>query len=174
MMETEDYVFRTALESLDASSPSANALTVFMMAKSVLTGQTRFHLEQLLQESALRAIYAELRERQSVLLEASKAQRDRTLQERSTRLGVEHSIDHYWDEDYEEEPVQLGEFEDQVAIDIELLEGLVDGDAASADVVLQNKHLLALTAVIADASVRYEYEEEALISYMFDLMGIRD
>jgi hypothetical protein len=32
----------------------------------------------------------------------------------------------------------------------------------------------ALSAVITDALVRYEYDDEQLIAYMFDVMGVRD
>ena len=127
LMEAEDYVFRTALESLDVSSLSAKALAVFITVKSILTGQRRFVVDQLLQEPTLRSTYGELRERQATLLEESLARDMQPPEEAFVTLRAEDQEQYEdasdWDDDYGEEQIQLGDFEDQIATDLELLEG---------------------------------------------------
>jgi len=89
----------------------------------------------------------------------------------------EHSEDaEAWQEENgDDEPVQLAEFEDQIALDLELLKNeIVELDSASGGVLLQADQLRPLNAVIADALVRYEYDEARLTEYMFTLMGVRD
>ncbi len=161
-MEADDFVFRRALESLELSSPSARALTVYLAVKSVFTGATCFSLAQLLSEPSLRGIYGELRNTQAELLSDFRA----------SVAEVEANNENF---DYEDEagPVQLGDFEDQIAADLELLDSDIELDRSSDRVLLQADQIRALTAVIADALARYEYNEEQLTSYMFDLF-VRD
>src|SRR5713101_74832 len=130
-MEAEDLVFRLALESLELPSPSARALAVFMIVKSAVTGISTFNVEKLLGEPALRSIYSELRNHQEGLL----------------------------DEDEGGEPIQLGEFEEQMAEDLSLLEtDMVTFDSASQGVCVRMDRLHPLNAVAVDALARYEYE----------------
>jgi hypothetical protein len=164
-MDAEDYVLRQALESLDEPSPSARALALFMIVKSALSGQTRFSLDQLFQERILRSIYRELRDRQEELLENSQA---------DNQSQGELEDENEWEDNEEEQPIQLQDFEDQVAIDLDLLENIAETTSSSGEILLQREQLLALIAVILDASVRYEYDEEHLMSYMFNLMGVKD
>ena len=89
-------------------------------------------------------------------------------------LGEDDDIDSLGSDSSEDEPIQLAELDDQMAIDVELLEGIVDVDAASDNVFLRTENLLALTAVITDSLVRYEYNEHRLVSYMFNVMGVLD
>jgi hypothetical protein len=165
-MDAEDYVLRQALESLDEPSPSARALALFMTVRSALSGQTRFSLHQLSQEGVLRSIYRQLRDRQEELLANSQA-------DVQSQLGDEQQTqDDEWED--EEEPIRVQDFEDQVAVDLDLLENIAETSSSSGEIVLQREHLLALVAVVLDASVRYEYDEEQLINYMFNLMGVND
>jgi len=154
--EAEDLVFRLALESLELSSPSARALGVFMVVKLVTTGVPTFSVEQLLADFTLRTIYSQLRYQQLA--------------------PTEERSDGAWsEENYAVEPIQAGEFEDQMAEDLSLLEtDFVKADSASQIVHLQTDRLQALNAVVADALARYEYNDDQLMAYMFSLMGIRD
>lgn len=164
-MEADDLVFRRALEFLDSSSPSARALTVFLAVKSAITGATHFTLDQLLSELTLRRTYDELRERQSALLEESLA---------DSRETGDEETDEEKDWDDIEEPPQVGEFQDQLAADLELLEGDVELNPSSESLDLRLDQMRPLNAVIVDALARYEYNEDQLMSYMFSLMGVQD
>ena len=167
VMEAEDYVFQLALRNLDVASPSAKALGVFMIVKFTLTGNIRFTSNQLLQEPLLRSIYKELRERQASLLDETQ------IEELSCEDA--HDSDGNDPEDFwAEKPLQLADFEDQLTADIDLLENLIETDTVSDGLVLRNNEALALTALATDALVRYNYAEEELISYMFNLVGVRD
>lgn len=163
-MEADDFVFRRALEWLDHPSPSARALSVFLTVKSVLRGETRFPLDQLLREPSLHRIYDELREKQEALLSESSPSS-------TNPMAAADDEESFWESDYEGE--QVGDFVDQIAVDLETLEGDTELDSLSDNVLLRTDQMRALTAVIADALARYEYNEEQLMSYMFDLF-IRD
>jgi hypothetical protein len=146
-METEDFVLRHAEESLDLPSPSARALAVFMTVRSVFGGLLQFTTSQLLGEPALRNIYGELSE----------------------------DDPHLWQHDDLYTGHQHGNFEDQLAEDISILENdLVDVAEDTQAVSLRTEQLRPLSAVVADALARYEYDEQSLVSYMFALMGVRD
>jgi hypothetical protein len=156
-MEEEDYVFQLARTSLELDSPSARALAIFMVVKSAFTGTSHFTIDEFLADPILRNIYEDLRAQQADLLEQSK-----------------QSID--WednDEDYP--PVQLVDFEDQIAVDLEMLEtDVVELERATQDVDLRLDRVRALNAVVMDAVARYEHNEAQLMSYMFTLMRVRD
>ncbi|MGA2902278.1 MAG: hypothetical protein ABSD98_00480 [Candidatus Korobacteraceae bacterium] len=160
--EADDYVFQSALDALDGSSPSARALTVYLAVKSVFTGSTSFSLAQLSSEPSLRGIYDELRYRQAEL-----------LHDFETSVAEVEAKDDDFDYESDAGPVQLADFEDQIAADLELLDSDVELDRSSDRVIFKADQFRALTAVIADALARYEYGEEQLTAYMFDLF-IRD
>ena len=169
-MESGDLVFQLALESLDLPSPSARVLAIFMAVKSALTGRTDFNADQFLGDPTLRNIYDDLRKQQEDLLELTR----QTALEKSASSEGNSDADE-WEKTDEEELVQLGEFDDQFANDLELLESeMVDLDPASPNIRLQPDQLRALNAVITDALARYDYAEHQLMNYMFSLMGVRD
>jgi hypothetical protein len=150
VMEAGDYVFRSALESLDGlMSPSARALAVFVAVKWVLTGESLFRIEDLLGDPALRRVYGELQEQHNAVLVNMR--------------------------DPEDEPYHLFDFEQQLAEDLGILENDILGRAANLyDVRLEPDRLRSLVAVTSDALVRYEHGDGQLLEYMFNLMGVRD
>jgi hypothetical protein len=79
-----------------------------------------------------------------------------------------------WEENEEEEPMQLDDFEDQLAKDLELLGSDIVELEASPNILLRTDQLRALNAVITDALARYDYNEHGLMPYMFTVMGVRD
>jgi hypothetical protein len=168
-MEAGDLVFRLASESLDLPSPSARALTVFMAVRSVLAGLVQFNTDQLLREATLRSIHEKLRCQQESLLASS---RQFALEQATAH--EDHPEEDEWDHE-EEEPIQLDDFENQLAKDLELLETeIVERDSGSSNIILRTNQIHALSAVITDALARYEYKEEQLMSYMFSLLGVQD
>ena len=157
--EVDDIVFRLALNSVDSFSPSAKALAIYLVIRSIISGGVEFAVRQLSETVALRTIYDELREQQTQL-----------LQERAS--GDEASAD---DDDYDEYMTPLADFETQLAADVDELEtDVIDFDGIRQSVVVRRDHVIPLTAVAADALARYEYNEAELISYMYSLMGVRD
>jgi hypothetical protein len=149
-MEAGDYVFRSALESLEGlMSPSARALAVFVAVKWVLTGESLFRIEDLIGDAALRRVYGELKEQHNAVLGNMR--------------------------DPEDEPYHLFDFEQQLAEDLGILENDVLGRAANLyDIRLEPDRLRSLVAVTSDALARYEHGDGQLLEYMFDLMGVRD
>jgi hypothetical protein len=81
--------------------------------------------------------------------------------------------DDYWEEP--DEPIQLAEFDHQLAADLENMEaGVVEALAGTQAVRFLSDQTRALNAVISDALARYEYGEDQLMEYMLDVMGVRD
>lgn len=159
-VEAEDLVFRTAFQELESfASPTARALTIYLAVKSVTTGATRFEQDQLLSSQTLHFIYSELREKQALLLETP------------SKRNVPHKDEWYEDE----EPIQIAEFQDQLAADLENMEtAAVVPVAGTQSVRMLVDQVRPLNAVITDALARYEYNEHQLMEYMFDVMGVRD
>jgi hypothetical protein len=149
-MEAQDYVFRSALESLDdLTSPSARGLAVFIVVRWVLTGKLLFRVEELLADATLRKIYGELQVQQNTLLVNMR--------------------------DPEDEPYHLYDFDQQLAEDLAILDSdIVVLDASSTCVRLEPNRVRSLVAITSDALSRYEYADGQLLEYMFNLMGIRD
>lgn len=176
-MESGDLVFRMALDSLSFPSPSARALAVFIAIKSVLTGQVEFSTDKLHSESALQMIYEELRVRQEDLVDMynQAVVEKATLPEETPKDTDANDDDFHEDEDEDEEPMQLDEFDGQLAKDLAILEcEMIDLNSSSGNIVLRTDQIRALNAVISDALARYDYNEQQLVGYMFSLMGIRD
>jgi hypothetical protein len=159
--QADDIVVRDALESLDQESPSARALALYLFVRHVVSGQTNFKKEDLLNEPVLKAAYSEMREKQASLLDEALGRRII-----ATRDSEE------WDEEEDEEdgPAQIQEFEEQIGNDLELLDnGPIEANSSSEIVRLRPEQSRALVAVISDAAARYEYSESQLMNYMFDL-----
>jgi len=150
-LEEGDLVFKLALDGLSLLSPSARVLVIFLTVKFVLSGSHHYSPDDITADSILKKVYEQLRERQVEL------------------LGTDQVV---LAADDELEPIQLKEFEQQVAEDIELLEGLVDVDSDSHDILLLTDQLRPLVAVVADALARYEHTENELMYYMFSAMGV--
>ena len=165
--EDGDLVFKNALNSLSLPNPSVRALLIFLVVKCVLSGSHRFSLDEIVGSWTLKKVYEQLREIQAEALDISND----VVLERSISRSEGEEIE--YDDDDEADPVQLAEFDLQVAEDLELLEtGFVDTYSNSEDVLLRTDQLRPLIAVVADALARYEHNESELLSYMFSLMGV--
>jgi hypothetical protein len=168
VFESDDIVFREALDSLDQTSPSARALAIFLAVKYTITGETAYPTESLFGEAILRRIYERLRIRQEELLDAT---RQAAIERDNVRENGEVPEDE--DENYDDPP-QVAEFTQQVAEDLELLKGdMVDtGSNSSSKVYFRGPQQLPLIAVIADARARYRHSDAELTEYMFSVMGV--
>jgi len=167
--QADDIVFRNALDSLDQSSPSSQALAIFLAVKAVLTGERQFSETDVLSASDLRRVYEELRDKQAQLIEGALDDNDV-----SSDFELTEPEDDYGFRD-EEPVIRIAEFETQISEDLELLEtDVIERDSDSNKLVLKTEQLRALTAVITDALARYEYAESELMSYMFSVMGVMD
>jgi hypothetical protein len=163
-----DLVLKRALKSLEMPSPAARALAVFLTVKYVLNGSRKYVIEELTSDFTLKATYEDLRNRQEEALDIANQVELECQIDRSE--GDDTSYD---DEDDEEKPIQLADFEQQLAQDIELLEGdLLEMDSGSHNIVLRTDELRPLVAVVADALARYEHNDNELMSYMFSVMCI--
>ena len=149
-MEAGDFVFKSALESLDdLISPSARALIIFMTVRWVSVGDQSFSVDDLLRNAYLRSVYRELQEKQDAV----------TVNER----------------DPEDEPYRLFDFEEQLAEDLAILGNDFCGfDEKKGELQLEPSRLRALVGLVADSSARYEHKNGQLLEYMFNLMGVRD
>ncbi len=169
--QADDVVFRNAMDSLDQTSPSAQALAIFLAVKGVLTGEREFPEDEILSNADLRRVYRELRDKQALLIEGA-------LDDTDDRSDFElNNTDSEYEYGFEnEEPViRIAEFETQITEDLELLEtDVIERDSDSNRLVLNTDHLRALNAVITDALARYEYTESELMAYMFSVMGVMD
>lgn len=176
-MEADDYVFKEALTSLDFETPTGNALAVFLSVYFVTAGISQITYAELIEDKALRSIYEELREKQAELIAHTLRETDEEIE------GHEDSEEHAQDEDEEDEeddyedepPVQLEEFGPQLVSDIALLEdSILESDGSSESYQILTDQMRPLCAVALDALVRYEYNKEQLLAYMFSAMGVRD
>jgi hypothetical protein len=181
VMEAEDLVFRSALDSLDLPNPSARALILFLVVRYATSGAREFASRDLLAEPALRSIYSELREQQASLLGSvytSAGSDSRTpVGDSPEAENVEVGADEidWWEDDDEEDPPQIAEYEMQLAADLSLLESYsIDLDTDSGATILRPEQLRPLNAVVTDALARYDYDQEQLLAYMYNLFGVRD
>lgn len=79
----------------------------------------------------------------------------------------------YWEK--LDEPIQIAEFDDQLAADLENMEaGVVEAVAGTHATRFLPDQTRGLNAVITDALARYEYGDDQLVEYMLDAMGVRD
>jgi hypothetical protein len=164
IVEEEDIVFRQAILELEnLESPSARALAIYLAVKAIITGELIFQQGALLFNPKLHGIYADLREKQASLLESAAEIQPSQPDDR----------DNYWEE--EAEPIQIAEFDDQLAADLENMEaGVVEAITGTQAIRLLPDQTRGLNAVITDALARYEYGEDQLMEYMLDVMGVRD
>jgi hypothetical protein len=175
-MEADDYVFKEALTSLDFETPTAKALAVFLSVHFVTTGNPHITFAELIKDKALRTMYEELRGRQAEFIASTLRETDEELE------GYEESEEYGQDEDeadeeddYNDEPVELEDFEPQLVSDIALLEDAVlESDSSSESYQILTSQMRPLCAVALDALVRYEYNDEQLLAYMFSAMGVWD
>ncbi len=164
-VEEEDIVFKEAMLELEnLESPSARALTIYLAVKAITTGELIFQQDGLLSSSRLHGIYRNLREKQASLLENAA----------EMQPSQPHDDDNnYWGE--QDEPIQIAEFDDQLAADLENMEaGVVEAVTGTQALQFLPDQTRALSAVITDALARYEYGENQLMEYMLDVMGVRD
>lgn len=172
-LEAEDIVFKRALESIELPSPSARALAIFM-AMQLAKGKTSINQNLITTDDFLKTIFDEIRVIQETLLEVFEATEEKQKNKTSVIEVEEDQEENDWYEE-EEEPAQIAEFEEQIVYDLDLLEGdLIDLDSSSNEVIIRAQEMLPLTAVIVDAFVRYEYDENDVLPYMFNLFGVLD
>ncbi len=172
-MQADDIVFRKALDSLDQSSQSAQALAIFLAVKAVLTGRRVFSHTEVVGDAALRRVYDGLREKQARLLEGALDDNEVSeVDDDDAETEDEADLDYY---DDAEDVIRVAEFEPQITEDFETLEAdLIDRDGGPDTFTLKTDQLRALNAVITDALARYEYTESELMAYMFSIMSILD
>lgn len=163
-MEADDIVYREALLTLDFESPSARALAIFLAARFVVQNESRFDVDSLISDAVLRLLYQAIREEQASLLDAYREA------EKARSKGRKKRYMEAWDEDDDFEPLQVAEFEDQLAHDLAELDGAIL-ERDSGDVILRMEQLRPVSALMMDALVRYGYAEPDLRSYMLSLLG---
>jgi hypothetical protein len=181
MVESSDIVLKDALIEIAAfDSPSARALVVYLTVQSVLHSQFEFYQDQLLSELTLEGIYSELRERQAEQLAEYEEKKALAVEDQVEEDEAAEDVD---DEDFDEDdsageeegPVQILDFQDQLAADLDSIEtGVVRQDSNSGAFHLHGDQLRASSAVISDAIARFQYSRPDLMNYAFDVMGIRD
>lgn len=169
VFEAEDLVFKRALATLELRSPTARALAIFLTVKHTLTGQASYSSDALLGERTLQIVYDQLRNRQEELLDVA---RQVTLERDLARRQDEQ--EHEWED--EEDPPQVAEFQEQIVLDLDLLNNdIIEIDSSHHDdIQLRVDQQLPLIAVVADARARYEHNEQDLVAYMFNVMGVYD
>jgi hypothetical protein len=184
MVESKDLVFRDALvEVAVLDSPTVRALVVYFVVESVLNRQFEFEQAQLLNSRILENIYTELREKQKQqsaeyrARQQNEEQDDRSDAEDSD--GEDNDAEDDWDDDEvseeEEEPVEILDFQDQLAADLDSVDtSFLRQDSRTGNLCLERNDLRALSAVIADAVARFRYDRKELMDFAFDVMGIRD
>jgi hypothetical protein len=165
-LQAADAVFKSALESIEFSSPSVRGLAIFIAVQFSVHGSDSFDQRVLLTNQSLRSVYDELRLRQERLVEDFYAR----LEKRSTRSKRKR-----WDDEDEEPPMRIANFEEQLGLDLAVLENvLVDFEPASDTIRVRADAVMPLTAVIVDAVVRYDYDASTVLAYMFNVMGVLD
>jgi len=166
-VEAEDFVFKEALHELGAyDGPSQRALVVYLAVKSVVAGMLIFDNDMLQSSSTLHSAYSELRQKQAKLLD----QRSEDSQRKIDKDDRDKE-----DDDWNVQTVQIADFQEQLAIDLEALEsGVLASVAGSQSTRFLGDQVKAVNAVIANALARYDYNESQLMSYMFDVMGVLD
>lgn len=175
-MEADDYVLREALNTLDFETPTANALAVFLSVHFVITGKPHITIAELIADKSLRTIYEEIRESQAKLIASTLRETDEELEgyEVDEESGQEEDETHEEDDD-KDEPVELEDFEPQLVSDIALLEdSVLENDSSLESYQILTNEIRPLRAVALDALVRYAYNDEQLLAYMFSAMGVRD
>lgn len=175
-MEADDYVFKEALELLDFESPTGNALAVFLSVYFVTAGSSQITHAQLIGDKVLRSMYEELREKQAELIPSTLRKTDEGLDDAEDSEEHTQDEDEGEEDDYDDEPpIELEEFGPQLVSDVALLEdAILEIDGSSESYQILTDQVRPLCAVALDALVRYEYNREQLLEYMFSAMGVRD
>jgi hypothetical protein len=169
-LEADDIVFKKAIEIIEFTSPSARALATFIAVQFAAEGKHSFDQSILMTDQALRSVYGQLRERQEKLLENFYATHPKKRLRRTYRASMTNES-----HEEDEEPIQIANFEEQVAEDLAILEDdLIDLDMTSDTVVVRGDSIMPLAALIMDALVRYNYTAETVLPYMFGLVGVLD
>ena len=167
-----------SLSLADFETPTAKALAVFLSVYFVTTGNPHVTIAVLIADKALRTIYEEIRARQAELMASTLRETDEELedyQEDEEYVQDEDEGEDEEEDDYDDEPVELEDFEPQLVLDIALLEDAVlESDSSSESYQILTNQMRPLCAVALDALVRYEYNDEQLLAYMFSAMGVRD
>lgn len=182
MMEAKDIVFKRAQEELaNYESPSARALIIFMLATTTFREKDAFFdQERLTSERTLGDIYEELRNRQASLLHEFRGKKEplRAIEEDRDAGGpLGSDVEDDLDDEYEldnDEPIQLREFNEQLAIDLDEIDTDTIQQSGTDAFQIEAQQFRALTAVITDAVARYDYGRDQVIEYMVDVMGLRD
>jgi hypothetical protein len=79
------------------------------------------------------------------------------------------------EDDDNDEPVEVEDFETQLVSDIALLEdSVLESDNSFESYKILANAIRPLCAVALDALVRYAYNDEQLLAFMFSAMGVRD
>jgi hypothetical protein len=125
-------------------NPSARALAIFLTIKHVVSGSRCYMIEDLTRDFTLRTVYEDLRKRQEELLDIAH----QVALERSIARSEGEEEDSCEPDDDEEDPIQLADFEQQIAEDLELLDSdLVEMDSGSHNIMLRTDALRPVTAV---------------------------
>jgi len=179
-MQSEDIVFRRALETVDVGHASAGILAVYV-AGQVLGGILRVGIEELIKAPAISGAYAELREainKRYVAFESHQTSALVVPIHPDDDDGDDDEDDDY--EDYDEQRRAENELlisdltaEDLIAHDLEVLDTkLIDIDPTSATVVPRLDDIMPIVALLADAQVRYEMRSADLVSYGLHALGL--
>jgi len=152
-LESEDIVFKKANDALKGLDPTVKALAIFVSTELAVKGNNTLSLNAIQSNTMLNQVYDTLREQQEQELKRLRKRKSfRTLREEQ----------------------HIAPFEQQLAEDMEILEdNFIELNTTSNDSIVV-KNILPLTAMITDALVRYDYNADEVLEYMFNLTGVVD
>ena len=160
LAQTDDLVFKRALETVDLETPTAGLLALHLAALAC-EGLSETTAEELKNQSDLEAAY-----------QSSLDSR------RAASEVLQKEIDH--DDDEQRGRARLAEtffdsFDDALAYDLEVLEAsLADLSSGTGVISIRRTEMLPLLALLTDAKVRYELEGPELVAYGAEALGLVD
>ncbi|MGB2713513.1 MAG: hypothetical protein WBC51_04995 [Vicinamibacterales bacterium] len=174
MMQSQDFVFREAVKTIELSTPTAGLLAVYL-ATLAAEGRHDISVYDLKHQGRLRDLYESALETRRNAAERYKEPaptdetdrflgREPTLYRPPTEQELKRMAEVFYDD-----------FEDALAFDLEQLDmNLIDIAAVSGRITVRPEEMLALTALLTDAKVRYGLAGWELFSYGAEALGALD
>lgn len=173
LQHVDDLVFRRALDTVALGSPTAGILAVYLAARACV-GDEHVSPTQLRDVAALEDLYtATLESRRLASDEYGEAfeEEDATLVRERIRLKQAPSTSSL----ARASEVFFDNFSEAIAYDVDQLDThMLDVDSSSGRLRVRRSELLPIIALLTDAQVRYDLDDDELFPYGVEALGVAE
>ena len=162
--QAEDVVFQKAIDVFNrVSSYSAGALLAYIALWIIFDGGS-LTLRDIQEDSSLHGFYEDLAEEvDDAIAVADRGETQKVVSRGTQRVDSDGILI--------AEP--MGDFEEALATDLELLDGnVIDMDTSSDGIKVIREEILPIVAVLSDAVLRYDLDRQQSLEYAYNLFGL--